>query len=215
MPYSALFAQSKSYFTHKVRGCQTFLQRIDKLFYINISPAFPLSSVPHLCFRSDRVIAAEPDIAPRRAARRGFIHAPRPARTSFLQKDLSPPNTPDNFRGIAAVISSVLRLRFRIEPYSSPWIIGIRRAARDTSLLPAQARKARPSPAPEFLFSEPLYARARPPCASFGLTAPCKHPHREPSAYLPQSLLPPYRTPILSQTYKNRSSAIKLNGEKQ
>lgn len=147
MPYSALFAQSKSYFTHKVRGCQTFLQRIDKLFYINIPSAFLLSSVPHLCFRSDRVIAAEPDIVPRRVARRGFIHAPRPARTSFLQKDLSPPNTPDNFRGIAAVISSVLRLRFRIEPYSSPWIIGIRRAARDTtSFRPKREKRDRRPP---------------------------------------------------------------------
>ena len=83
------------------------------------------------------------------------------------------------------------------------------------TLFPAQARKARLSPAPEFLFSEPLYARAWPPYAPFGQAAPCKHPHREPSAYLTQSLLPPYRTPILSQTYKNRSSAIKLNGEKQ
>lgn len=212
MPYSALFAQSKSYFTHKVRGCQTFLQRIDKLFYINISPAFPLSSVPHLCFRSDRVIAAEPDIVPRR----GFIRSPAPPEPLFYKR-ISP-------RRILPTISST--------KHSCSYFFGFASAFSDRTvqpsldhrhtescprytLFPAQARKARLSPAPEFLFSEPLYARAWPPYAPFGQAAPCKHPHREPSAYLTQSLLPPYRTPILSQTYKNRSTAIKLNGEKQ
>lgn len=211
MPYSALFAQSKSYFTHKVRGCQTFLQKIDKLFYINISPAFPLSSVPHLFFRSAYVTCrrARHSTAPR------FYPFARPARTSFYKK-ISP-------RRILPTISST--------KHSCSYFFGFASAFSDRTalglahrhtercprytLFPAQARKARLSPAPEFLFSEPLYARARPPCAPFGLTAPCKHPHWEPSAYLPQSLLPPYRTPILSQTYKNRSTAIKLNGEKQ
>ena len=142
MPYSALFAQSKSYFTHKVRGCQTFLQRLINYFYINILSTFPLSSVPHLFFRSAYVNCrrARHSTAPRSAPRFYPCASPRP-NLFFLQKDLSPSNTPDNFRGIAAVISSVLRLRFRIEPYSPPWIIGIRRAAQDIPSFPPKREK--------------------------------------------------------------------------
>ena len=213
MPYSALFAQSKSYFTHKVRGCQTFLQRIDKLFYINISPAFPLSSVPHLFFRSAYVTCrrARHSTAPR------FYPFARPARTSFYKKisprrilpiNLSTKHSCSYFFGFASAFSDrTVQL--------SAWIIGIRRAAQDIPTFPPKREKRDRRPPLSSYYPHICLPRARPPCAPFGLTAPCKHPHREPSAYLPQSLLPPYRTPILSQTYKNRSSAIKLNGEKQ
>ena len=160
MPYSALFAQSKSYFTHKVRGCQTFLQRIDKLFYINISPAFPLSSVPHLFFRSAYITCrrARHSTAPR------FYPFARPARTAFLQKDLP------------------VEYSRQFQRHSGSYFFGFASAFSDRTvqpsldhrhtescprytLFPAQARKARPSPAPEFLFSAHLSARARPPCA--------------------------------------------------
>lgn len=159
MPYSALFAQSKSYFTHKVRGCQTFLQRIDKLFYINISPAFPLSSAPHLCFRSAYVTCrkARHSTAPRSAPR--FYPFARPARTSFYKR-ISP-------RRILPTISST--------KHSCSYFFGFASAFSDRTvqlsldhrhtescpryaLFPAQARKARPSPAPEFLFSAHLSA---------------------------------------------------------
>lgn len=213
MPYSALFAQSKSYFTHKVRGCQTFLQRIDKLFYINISPAFPPSSVPHLFFRSAYVIRrrARHSTAPR------FYPFARPARTSFYKK-ISP-------RRILPITSSTRHSGSYLFGFASAfsdrtvqlsaWIFGIRREAQDIPSFPPKREKRDRRPPLSSYSPHICLPRARPPCAPFGLTAPCKHPHREPSAYLPQSLLPPYRTPILSQTYKNRSSAIKLNGEKQ
>lgn len=212
MPYSALFAQSKSYFTHKVRGCQTFLQKIDKLFYINISPAFPLSSVPHLFSVPLTLPAAEPDIVPRR----GFIRSPAPPEPLFTKGSPSrilPINSSTKhscryFFGFASAFSDrTVQL--------SAWIIGIRREAQDIPSFPPKREKRDRRPPLSSYSPHICLPRARPPCASFGLTSPCKHPHREPSAYLPQSLLPPYRTPILSQTYKNRSSAIKLNGEKQ
>ena len=176
---------------------------------------FPLSSVPHLFFRSAYVNCrrARHSTAPRSAPRFYPCASPRP-NLFFLQKDLSPSNTPDNFRGIAAVISSVLRPRFRIAQLSA-WIFGIRRDAQDIPTFPPKQKERDRRPPLSSYSPHICLPRARPPCAPFELTAPCKHPHREPSAYLPQSLLPPYRTPILSQTYKNRSSAIKLNGEKQ
>lgn len=212
MPYSALFAQSKSYFTHKVRGCQTFLQRIDKLFYINISPAFPLSSVPHLFFRSAYVTCrkARHSTAPR------FYPCASPRPNLFFTKGSLPAEYSRQFQrhsgsyffGFASAFSDrTVQL--------SAWIIGIRRDAQDIPSFPPKREKRDRRPPLSSYSPHICLPRARPPCASFGLTAPCKHPHREPSAYLPQSLLPPYRTPILSQTYKNRSSAIKLNGEKQ
>lgn len=155
MPYSALFAQSKSYFTHKVRGCQMFLQRIDKLFYINISSAFPLSSVPHLFFRSAYVTCrkARHSTAPR------FYPCASPRPNLFFTKGSLPVECSRQFQrhsgsyffGFASAFSDrTVQL--------SAWIIGIRRAVRDTSLFPAQARKARLSPSPEFLFSAHLSA---------------------------------------------------------
>lgn len=214
MPYSALFAQSKSYFTHKVRGCQTFLQRIDKLFFILIyhrhflCPPFRISvSVPLT------LPAAEPDIVPRR----GFIRSPAPPEPFFCKRisprrilpiNLSTKHSCRYFFGFASAFSDrTVQL--------SAWIIGIRRAAQDIPTFPPKREKRDCRPPLSSYSPHICLPRARPPCAPFELTAPCKHPHREPSAYLPQSLLPPYRTPILSQTYKNPSSAIKLNGEKQ
>lgn len=159
MPYSALFAQSKSYFTHKVRGCQTFLQRIDKLFFILIycrhflCPPFRISFFVPLT-----LTAAEPDIVPRRAARRGFIHAPRPARTSFYKR-IYP-------RRILPTISST--------KHSCSYFFGFASAFSDRTalglahrhtercprydLFPSQAKRARPSPSPKLLFSAHLSA---------------------------------------------------------
>lgn len=154
MPYSALFAQSKSYFTHKVRGCQTFLQRIDKLFYINISPAFPLSSVPHLFFRSAYITCrkARHSTAPR------FYPFARPARTSFYKR-IYP-------RRILPTISST--------KHSCSYFFGFASAFSDRTalglahrhtercprydLFPSQAKRARPSPSPKLLFSAHLSA---------------------------------------------------------
>lgn len=155
MPYSALFAQSKSYFTHKVRGCQTFLQRIDKLFYINISPAFPPSSVPHLFFRSAYVTCrrARHSTAPR------FYPFARPARTSFFYKRISPRRIlPINlstkhscsyFFGFASAFSDRTALGLDLRHTE--------RRPRYTHF-PAQAKRARPSPSPKLLFSAHLSA---------------------------------------------------------
>lgn len=82
MPYSALFAQSKSYFTHKVRACQTFLQRLINYFILIyrrhfLCPPFRISfSVPLT------LPAAEPDIVPRR----GFIRSPAPPEPLFYKR---------------------------------------------------------------------------------------------------------------------------------
>lgn len=155
MPYSALFAQSKSYFTHKVRGCQTFLQRLINYFYINISPAFPLSSVPHLFFRSAYVNCrrARHSTAPR------FYPFARPPESLFYKK-ISP-------RRILPINLSTR--------HSGSYLFGFASAFSDRTVqlsldlrhterrpryphFPAQAKRARLSPAPEFLFSAHLSA---------------------------------------------------------
>lgn len=137
--------------------------KIDKLFLILIYRRHFLCPPFHISFFVPLTLPAEePDIVPRR----GFIRSPAPPESLFYKR-ISP-------RRILPINSTTR--------HSGSYFFGFASAFSDRTvqpsldhrhtesclrytLFPAQARKAQPSPAPEFLFSAHLSARARPPCA--------------------------------------------------